>query len=225
MQLFHHFLQHFLFWLLDSCLELIEFFKCMTWQSIFLLFFFFLFFFHDLSTLGNDVCHRWLSKLKHHFSCEDCFGFWLFGPKLFIPLLSTKRVMAQKYFQEMGNFLSMCLKTLIKVISKYHDLGILFCSLKRFGRFETVASLDAYPITKYQFFQNSSFFVAWFSKNSKRVFESGILRPIAWVDVIKRCIRFFKIVPLGAPKFSTDSKVKESICRDGFITNSNHQFF
>ena len=51
---------------------------------------FFLFFF-DLSTLGNDVCHRWLSKLKHHFSYEDCFGFWLFGPKVFIPILLIKR--------------------------------------------------------------------------------------------------------------------------------------
>ena len=75
------------------------------------------------------------------------------------------------------------------------------------------------------FFLKLIIFVAWFSKNSRRVSESGILRPIAWVGVIKRFIRFFKIVPLGAPKFSTDSKVEESICRDGFITNSNHQFF
>ena len=61
--------------------------------------------------------------------------------------------MAQKCFRKMGNFRSMCSKTLIKVILGYHDLGILFCSLKRFGRFETVASLNAYQITKYQFFQ------------------------------------------------------------------------
>ena len=196
------------FWLLDSCLELIEFFKCMTWHSIFLLFFF-----HDLSTLGNDVCHRWLSKLKHHFSCEDCFGFWLFGPKLFIPLLSTKMVMAQKCFREMGNFRSMCPKTLIKVISRYHDLGILFCSLKRFGRFETEASLDAYQITKYQFFQKLVIFLLPdFRRIRERVSELGILGPIAWVGVIKTFIRFFKIVPLEVPHFySNDFTMKWSV--------------
>ena len=40
------------------------------------------FFFHDLFTPGNDACHRWPSKLKHHFSCEDYFervGFWFEG--------------------------------------------------------------------------------------------------------------------------------------------------
>ena len=178
---------------------------------------FFLFFFHDLSTLGNDICHRWLSKLKHHFSYEDCFGFWLFGPKLFIPLLSTKGVMAQKCFREMGNSWSMCPKTLIKVISGYHDLGILFFSLQRFGRFETVASLDAYQITKYQFFQKLViiFLLPDFRRIRERVSESGILGPIAWVGVIKRFIRFFsKIVPLGAPRlfYSNGFKVKMSVC-------------
>ena len=138
---------------------------------------------------------------------------WLFGPKLFIPLLSTKRVMTQKCFREMGNFRSMCPKTLIKVISGYHDLGILFCSLKRFGRFETVASLDAYQITKYQFFQKLVIFLLPdFQRIRERVSESGILEPIAWVDVIKRFIRFFKIVPLGVPHFySNDFTMKESV--------------
>ena len=119
----------------------------------------FVLFFFDLSTLGNDVCHKWLSKLKHHFSCEDCFGFWFFGPKLFIPLLSTKRVMAQKCFRGMSNFRSTCLKALVRMISVYHDLGILFCSLKMFGRFETVASLDAYQIINYQFLSKTHHFL------------------------------------------------------------------
>ena len=59
--------------------------------------------------------------------------------------------MAPECSREMGNFLSMCLEASIEVISKYHDPGILFCLLKMFGRFGTVASLDAYQITNYQF--------------------------------------------------------------------------
>ena len=95
--------------------------------------------------------------------------FWLFGPKLFIPLLSTKMVMAQKCFRKMGNFRSMCPKTLIKVISGYHDFGILFCSWKRFGRFETVSK--SWCIPNYQilvFSKTRRFLVAWFLKNSRK---------------------------------------------------------
>ena len=144
--------------------------------------------------------------------CEDCFGRLASWSKIvYIISVQRKKNMAQKCFGEMGNFGQHAPKHQSKMISRYHGLGTLFCSLKRFDRFETVASLDAYQITKYQFFQNSSFFVAWFSKNSRRVFESGILRPIVWVGVIKRFIRFFKIVPLGTPRFSKDSKVEESV--------------
>ena len=154
MQLFHHFLNFF--WLIDSRLDLVKFFKCINFS------FSLLFSFpcsHGLSTSGNHAYHRWTSSLKHLFLCEDCFSFWLFGPKLFIPLLSTKRVMAQKYFRGMGNFRSMCLKALVRMISVYHDLGILFCSLKMFGRFETVASLDAYQIINYQFLSKTHHFL------------------------------------------------------------------
>ena len=63
----------------------------------------FFFYSHGLSTLGNDVCHRWLSKLKHHFSYEDCFGFWHFGSKLSIPLLLTKGY-GSKVFSKNGQF-------------------------------------------------------------------------------------------------------------------------
>ena len=86
--IFSSFSQHFFLTLLIFIWTQLEFFKCMTWQSIFLFAFFRS---HGLSTSSNDACHRWLSKLKHHFSCEDCFGFWLFGPKVFIPILLTKR--------------------------------------------------------------------------------------------------------------------------------------
>ena len=60
--------------------------------------------------------------------------------------------MAQKYSREMGNFWSMHPEASIKVISERHDVGTcVFWLLKRFGKFEAVASLDAYQITNYQF--------------------------------------------------------------------------
>ena len=78
---------------------------------------------HDLSTLGNDACHRWLFSLKHLFSCEECFervGFWFKVARI----ISTQRKdMAQKYSREMDSFWSMCLEASIKVVSKCHDLG------------------------------------------------------------------------------------------------------
>ena len=59
--------------------------------------------------------------------------------------------MAQAYSREMGNFWSVCPEALIKVILERHDLGTcVFWSLKGFGRFEAITSLDAYQITKYQ---------------------------------------------------------------------------
>ena len=85
---------------------------------------------------------------------------WPFGPRLFISFLSIKRVMAQKCFRGMGNFRSTCLKALVRMISVCHDLGILFCSVKMFGRFETVESLDAYQIINYQFLQKFIFLFA-----------------------------------------------------------------
>ena len=36
---------------------------------------------------------------------------------------------------------------------------------------------------------------------------------------------FFKIVPLGAPRLSKDSKVEENIYIDGLIIDNDHQFF
>ena len=120
----------------------------------------------------------------------------------------------------------MCPKILITVISGYHDLGILFCSWKRFGRFETVASLDAYQITKISFFQKLIIFRCLiFEKFKKKVSKSGVSWPIAWEGVIKRFIRFFKIVPLGYHIFiQMISQWKEVFIKVGslptVITNS-----
>ena len=69
----------FEFSFLDFRLDSIEFLKCMIWQSIF--FSFFCFFFHDLFTSDNDAYHRWLLRLKHHFSCRNCFERVIFWSK------------------------------------------------------------------------------------------------------------------------------------------------
>ena len=66
-----------------------------------------------------------------------------------------------------------------------------------------------------------------FRRIRKEVSKSEILWPIAWTIGIKRFIWFSKIMPLGASRSFVQmfSKWKESVYRDGFITNSNHQFF
>ena len=219
---FSSFSQHFFY----SYLDLIEFFKCMTWQSMFLLLFFFSFFFHDLSTQSNDVCHRWPSKLKHLFSCEDLFWKgWLLVRGCSYHFCPEKN-MAQKYSREMGNFLSICPEASIKVISKYHDLGILFCSLKRFGRFETVASFDAYQITKYQFFfkkQNRHFLLPDFRRIREISFYREFYGQMPEQVWSKGLFDFSKSCPLGYHIFiQTISQWKEAFIR---ITNNDHQFF
>ena len=69
----------FEFSFLDFRLDSIEFIKCMIWQSNpFLLL---LLFFYDLSAADNDAYHRWLSRLKYHFSCRNCFERVIFWSK------------------------------------------------------------------------------------------------------------------------------------------------
>ena len=65
---------------LDFRLDSIEFLKCIRWQSN-PFFFAFIIFSHDLSTSGNNVYYRWLSKLKHHFSCRNYFERVIFWSK------------------------------------------------------------------------------------------------------------------------------------------------
>ena len=97
---------------------------------------------------------------------------WSFGPKLFISFLSKERIMAQKCSREMGNFLSTCPKAPIKAILEYHDLRVLcFWSLKGFS--QAWSCSKSWCIPNYQLsvsFKNLSFFVAWFSKNSRNNF-------------------------------------------------------
>ena len=136
-----------------------------------IIFFFFCSFFpfsrsHGLFIPGNNACHRWPSRLKHHFLWENCFEKgWLLVQGCSYQFCPKKGLWLKKCSRKMGNFWSTCPKTLIKVIPGYHDLGILFCSLKRF---EAIASLDAYQITNYQFLQKFNFYTAWFPTNSRK---------------------------------------------------------
>ena len=96
--IFHHFLNVF-FDSLDFHLDSTQIFQV---HDTTINFFFSA---HDLSAPSNDAYHRWTSSLKHLFSYEDRFEMVrLFGPKLFASFLSKKKIMAQKYFSEMGNF-------------------------------------------------------------------------------------------------------------------------
>ena len=175
----------------------------MAWQSIFLFRFFF-FHSHDPSTPDNDTCHRWPSRLKHHFSVwgffeRGCF-FWSKG----VHIISVQRKKyGWKVFSKNGQFL-------VNVpwginqgdfrASRSWDL--CFWSLKRFGRFEAVASLDAYQITNYQFpSKTHHFLLPDFRRIREEISKSGILWPIAWAGVIQRFILLFKILPLGARSF------------------------
>ena len=142
------------FWLLDSCLDLIEFFKCMIWQSIFLLFFFHS---HDLSAPSNDAYPRWTSSLKHLFSYEDRFervslwfevyhfcpnrGLWLKSVfEKWVILVNMPQGINQRWFQDIA-ILGFC----------------VFAQGKGLAGLKAIASLDAYQITNYQFLQKFIF--------------------------------------------------------------------
>ena len=100
--IFHHFLE------LDSLdfhLDLIKFLKCVIWQSIFLFSLLFLFFVLMVCLLRAtthviDGPPSW--SISSHV--RIVLKGWPFGSKLFRSFLSKERIMAQKYFREMGNF-------------------------------------------------------------------------------------------------------------------------
>ena len=178
MQFFHHFLNIF-FWLLDPRLDLVEFFKCMSWQLIFFSFF-------DLSTSGNDAYHRWPSKLKHLFSVWGLF--WKVGLLVQSCLyhFCPNRGLWLKSVLEKWVFFGQ--HTLRHQSGWFQNITILgtciFGSWKGFGRLEAIASLDAYQITNCQFLSKVHHFCCLISKNSREVSKSRILWPNAWASVI-----------------------------------------
>ena len=76
------------------------------------------------------------------------------------------------------------------------------------------------------FLQNSSFFVAWFLKNSRISFwiRNFMASCLSRHDQMVYSI-FSKSCPSRYQVFSNDSKVRESVYQDGVTTNNDHQSF
>ena len=163
----------FFYFSLDS----IKFLKCMIWQPNFF------FCFHDLSAPGNDACHRWLSRLNHHFSCENCFEKdCLLGYKIVHTIFVSKKRLWLKGFlrNSQFSFWSICPKASIKTISEYHNHGTcVFGHWKGFGRFEAVTSLDAYQIIKHQILQKLIFSLPDFRRIREKISRLGIFMLVA----------------------------------------------
>ena len=148
-----------------------------------------------------------------------------FGPRLFRSFLSKERIMAQKYFREIGNFGQHVPRHQSKMISRYRDLGILFCSWKRFGRFETASK--SWCVPNYQmsvFFKNSSFLLPDF----RRIRESFWIRHFKANCLSRRDQKvysvFSKSCPSGHQSFQQIPKWKKVLVEMGLlptvITNS-----
>ena len=109
--------------------------------------------FFDFSTPDNDTCHRWPSKLKHFFSMWGLF--WKVG------------LLAQgclgRFCPKRGSWLKSISKKWVILVNMSQDINqrwfqgiadLRFCSARGKGLagLKLLASLDAYQITKYQFF-------------------------------------------------------------------------
>ena len=91
-----------------------------------------------------------------------------------IPFLLARKGYGSKDSREMGNFQSTCPKASIKVILEYHDFGTcIFWSLKGFGKFEAIASFDAYQITICQTLQK--LIINFFLLDFRRIREKKFL--------------------------------------------------
>ena len=97
MQLFQHIFWIWLSWFLRLDSNRISQVHDMTIKFFSI---FFRCFFYDLFVLSNDTCHRWLSRLKHHFARGNCLEQGrLLGPKSCLHhFCQQERVMAQKGF-------------------------------------------------------------------------------------------------------------------------------
>ena len=128
----------------------------------------------------------------------------------------------------MGNFGQSCPKATIKDDSEILWSWDLCCwSLKRI--WQAWSYSKSWRIPNYQKSNPTKFIFLLpdFRRIWERVSESRILWPIAWAGVTKRFIWFFKNCVLRGTKvsYSNGFKTKWSVYRDGFITNSNYQFF
>ena len=89
------------FFLLDSLNFRLDSTRIFQVHDMTIIFFFSSFFHsHDLSTPDNDAYHRWPSKLKHLFSCEDCFERLAFWFKVVYIISVNKKGCGSKVFFE-----------------------------------------------------------------------------------------------------------------------------
>ena len=166
--IFHHFSTFFY-----SCLDLIEFSS--AWHDNQFLFFIFLLSFsrsHGLFTSGNDACHRWPSKSKHLFSCENCFERLVFWSKVVYIISIQREDHGSKVFQKNGQFWSTCPRHQSRWFQNITILGLVFLVFAKV--WQVWSCSKSWCIPNYQLsvsFKNSSFFVAWFSKNLRESFH------------------------------------------------------
>ena len=94
---FFDFFKFFWIWLCWFSFGLNRIFQVHDVTINFSFFFFFFFRSHDSSTPGNNACHRWPSRLKHHSSCENWFEKGSsFGSRVVHVISVQKKGMAQK---------------------------------------------------------------------------------------------------------------------------------
>ena len=173
--IFHHFLNIF-FWLSWFSFGLNSNFSSAWHDNQF-----FSLFFHDLSTPGNDACHRWPSRLKHLFLCKDCFGRVGFLVQSCLGHFYPKRGSWLKNISEKW----VILVNMSQGINQRWFRGITvlgFCSAhgKRFGKFETVSKSWCTPNYQISVFSKTRhFLLPDFWRIRELVSKSGILRPIA----------------------------------------------
>ena len=171
---YFHFLNIFFTSWSSFRLNRVFFFKCMIWQSIFLLFCFFLFFrffhSHDLSTSSNDaVIDDLLSRSisSHVRIISERLVFWFEVARI----TSVKRKMGLKSIPEKWAIFGQCvLRHQSRWFQSITILGFCFAHWKGFDRLEAVASLDAYQITNYQFLSKLIIFLL---PDFRKIWEIG----------------------------------------------------
>ena len=152
-----------------------------------------------------------------------------FGSRLLVSFLSRGKIWLKSIPKKWAIFGQCALRHQSRWFQSVMILGLVFLVIEKVWQVWSCGK--SWCIPNYQSlvsFKNSSFFLLLdFWRIREEVSKSRILWPIAWAGVIKRFIWFFKLMPLGAPRSLVQmvSKWKGSVYRDGFITNSNHQFF
>ena len=142
----------------------------------------FLFFFTICLFLSNDTCHRWPSKLQHLFSVWGLF--WKVG-------LLTQGCLGH-FCPKRGSWLKSISEKWVILVNMSQDInqrwfqGIAvlgFCSAhgKGLAGLKLLASLDAYQITKCQFFSKTRHFLL---PDFRRIRESLQIR-----NLMANCLR------------------------------------